>query len=282
MPVNYDKLMAYAPDPVEQTYTVRDTMLYALGVGLGYDPLDEDQLKFVYEENLRSLPMMAGVLGYLRVADMNLGINYAKVLHGDQKTVFAKPIPIEGSVTSQLKIQNIIDRGEKGATIYVDRDLFDNASGDLLATVTMGIVARGEGGFGGPNTTMPTLHQIPDREPDAVVELPTLPQAALIYRLSADYNPLHADPKVAAKVGFERPILHGLATYGVAGHAVLRGICGYDTTKFKSLSGRFSAPVFPGETIRTDLWKDGETVSFRSHSVDRNIVVINNGKADVS
>ncbi len=141
---------------------------------------------------------------------------------------------------------------------------------------------RGDGGFGGPPREQLPVHPIPERAPDLVCDLPTRPETALIYRLSADPNPLHAEPAVAKAAGFPRPILHGLATYGVAGHAILKSLCGYDPARLTSIAGRFSAPVFPGETIRTELWRDGTVVSFRARVVERDVVAINNGRAEIA
>lgn len=281
MPINYEKLMAYAPPAREHSYSENDSMLYALGVGLGHDPVDERQLRFVYEKNLATLPTMACITGYTRIRDLDLGADYTKLLHGDQATIFHKPLPTSGTVVSKISVRDVVDRGEKGAIIYLDRDVTDKASGELLATLTMGIFCRGEGGFGGPNKTTPPAHEIPSREPDEVCELPTVPQAALIYRLSGDLNPLHADPEIARKVGFDRPILHGLATYGIVGHAMLKTACGYDPTRLATLSGRFSAPIYPGETIRTEIWRDGQTFSFRATAKERSAVVMNNGRAEI-
>lgn len=281
MPIDYQKLMAYTPPAREHSYSETDTILYALGVGLGHDPVDEDQLRFVFEKNLSVLPTMACVTGYTPIRDLDLGADYTKLLHGDQTATFHKPLPTSGTVVSKISVRDVVDRDEKGAIIYLDRDVIDKASGDLLATLTMGIFCRGEGGFGGPNKTTPPLHAIPDRDADEVCELPTIPQAALIYRLCGDLNPLHADPEMARKVGFKRPILHGLATYGIVGHAVLKSACGYDPARLASLSGRFSAPVYPGETISTEIWRDGQTISFRATAKERDVVVINNGKAEI-
>lgn len=281
MAIDYHKLMAYSPPEREHSYTDRDTMLYALGIGVGHDPVDDAQLRFVYEKDLQALPMMACILGYTRIRDLDLGVDYTKLLHGDQATVFHKAIPVSGTVSSRITVRDVVDRDEKGAIIYLDRTLTDKATGDLLATLSMGVFCRGEGGFGGPNKTAPQVHEIPARAADMVCDLPTVPQAALIYRLSGDLNPLHADPIMARKVGFDRPILHGLATYGIVGHAILKSICGYDPARLASLSGRFSAPVYPGETIRTEIWQDGATISFRATAIERNAIVMNNGRAEI-
>jgi acyl dehydratase len=281
MPIDYDTLMAFSPPATEQSFTQRDTMLYALGVGLGSDPMDTAQLRFVYEQDLVALPTMACVLGYSPIRELGLGINYAKALHGDQTTILHRPLPVQGTVVSKLSVRDVVDRGEKGAIIYIDRAVSDKDSGALLANVQMGVFCRADGGFGGPARPTPALHEIPSRPADAMCSLPTLPQAALLYRLSGDYNPLHADPDVAKKAGFDRPILHGLATYGVIGHAVLKLACHYDASRLLSLAGRFSSPVYPGETIKTEIWQDGETVSFRASVAERGVVVMNNGRATV-
>ncbi|MCA9542554.1 MAG: MaoC family dehydratase, partial [Myxococcales bacterium] len=180
------------------------------------------------------------------------------------------------------RVANILDKGaDKGALLYQERTLKDKATGELLATLTSTTFARGNGGFGGVSGPQPEPHRLPEREPDAVCDLRTLPQQALIYRLSGDPNPLHADPKTAEHAGFKAPILHGLCTLGVAGHAVLRTYCGYDAKRFKSLKLRFASPVYPGETIRTEMWQDGDEISFRSKVLERDTVVLNNGLVQV-
>ncbi len=282
MPLDYDKLMNWPFPELEHSYTERDTMLYALGVGCGHDPLDPADLAYVYEDGLRTLPTMAVVLGYpgFWLKDPESGVDWRKTLHGEQGLVLHRPLPAAGTVLGRTRIREILDKGEgKGALMYSVRDVVEKASGDLLCTVTSTTFMRGEGGFGGPTGPAPAPHPMPNGDPKLVLDLPTLPQAALIYRLSGDTNPLHADPAVARAVGFDRPILHGLATYGVAGRAVLRGCCDNDPAQLKRLDVRFSAPVYPGETIRTEMWVDGETVSFRCRAVERDTVVLNNGLA---
>jgi acyl dehydratase len=151
----------------------------------------------------------------------------------------------------------------------------------LIATITQTAFCRGDGGFGGPPRTAPAPHSLPERTPDTFCDLPTRPEMALIYRLSGDYNPLHAEPAFAKAAGFERPILHGLGTFGVSGHAVLKTLCGYDPNRLVAFAGRFSAPVFPGETIRTEMWRDGPVVSFRARVLERDVIAINHGRAEI-
>jgi acyl dehydratase len=283
MPIDYQKLKNWPIPEIEQRYAVRDTILYALGLGCGSDPTDRGDLTFVYEEGLRALPTMAVVLGApgFWLKDPATGVDWRKVLHGEQGLVLHRPVPPTGVVLGRSRITEILDRGERGAFMYSERDLIDQASGALIATTTSTTVLRGEGGFGGPTGPAPEPHRLPERAPDLAVDLATLPQAALIYRLSGDYNPLHADPEVAKAVGFPRPILHGLCSFGVAGRAVLRACCANDPGRLKEFQLRFSAPVFPGETIRTEIWRDGPVVSFRARAVERDIVVLNNGRAVV-
>ena len=280
--MDIDALNNWKFEDIEHTYTERDTMLYALGLGFGEDPNDVKELAYVYEDGLKTMPSMALVLGYpgFWLKDPKTGITWQKVLHGEQWLNVLKPLPVAGTVIGRTRIDQISDKGEgKGAVMYLTRDIIDKASDELLAQVKMSTFCRGDGGFGGENLPGPKPAVIPDRAPDHVCELTTLPRQALIYRLSGDYNPLHADPAVARSVGFDRPILHGMATYGIAGRAVLKTVCDYDAAKLVGLDVRFSAPVYPGETVRVEIWQDGKEIRFRASVVERDVVVLNNGAA---
>jgi acyl dehydratase len=286
MTIEIDKILNWPFKEVEQTYTTKDTILYALGLGLGADPLDESQLDFTFEENdFKALPTMAVVLagpGFW-VREPESGIDWVKILHGEQGLKIHNPLPPEATVVATTKVTGVVDKGaDKGALIYTERTLVNKATGDQLATLSSTSFARGDGGFDGPTGPTKPVHAIPERQADAVCDLATLPQAALIYRLSGDPNPLHASPSVAKAANFKAPILHGLCTLGVAGHAILKTMCDYDVTRFKSLDLRFSSPVYPGETIRTEMWRDGTVVSFRSHVVERDVMVLNNGRVEVT
>ena len=284
MTIVYEKLMALEIPPAEQVYDAKDCMLYALGVGLGHDPMNEDELAFVYEKNLKVLPTMATVLGHSGSLARNphSGINWVMVVNGEQGFTLHRPLAGHGTLVGHTRIVEVIDKGAgKGALLLTERQITDKATGEAIATVTQTIFCRGDGGFGGPPRTAPAPHPIPQRAPDAVCDFGTRPEAALIYRLSGDYNPLHAEPAFAKAAGFDRPILHGLATFGVAGHAVLKTMCGYDPARLTAFAGRFSAPVLPGETIRTEMWRDGALVSFRARVVVRDVIAINNGRAEV-
>lgn len=285
MSIDYDRLLAREFPVVEHRYTRKETLLYALGVGLGADPMDSGQLRFVYEKDLRALPTMAAVLASpgFWAREPDTGIDWVRVLHGEQEMDFHKPLPAEGTVRAQTRITGIVDKGAgKGALIYTQREGVDADSGERLFSVVQTTFARGDGGFGGPAAPVRQSHPVPDTAPQACCDLPTLPQAALIYRLSGDCNPLHADPDVAAQAGFRQPILHGLCTLGVAGHALLKTCCDYDPERLKSIRVRFTAPVYPGETLRTEIWRDGALISFRARALERDVVVLSNGRAEVA
>lgn len=285
MAIDYQALKNRVFREIEHTYTQRDTILYALGVGLGQDPLDTKALHFVYEERLKALPTMAAVLAYpgFWIKEPDTGVDWTQVLHADQEIVIHRPLPPAGTVKARTRVTEIIDKGPgKGAFIYSGRTVVNAATDEPICTLSQNTMARGHGGFGGSTAEPPPPHPLPDREPDLICDLLTLPQAALIYRLSGDYNPLHADPAVARQGGFERPILHGMCTFGVAGHAVLRMCCDYDVSRFHSIRARFSAPVYPGETIRTEIWRETGGAGFRCKVVERDLVVINNGFCGLS
>jgi acyl dehydratase len=273
---------------IEQTYTERDTILYALGLGLGADPLDECQLRYVYEGdlpgNLKVLPSMAVVLGYPGFWIRDTGADWRKVLHGEQGFEIFRPLPPKGAVVGRSRVTGLFDRGtDKGAVLLTERDVIDQASGDLLCRLTSTVLLRGDGGFGGPSASLPVPHALPERPADLASHIRTPAQAALIYRLSGDYNPLHADPAVARRAGFERPILHGLCTFGVVCRALVEMVCDGEPARLTGMQARFSAPVYPGETIVTEAWNDGaHAISFRAKAAERDVVVINNGRAAIA
>jgi acyl dehydratase len=286
MPLNLDKLLSIKIPAVEQSYGPKDCILYALGLGLGQDPTDANELQFVYEKNLKALPTWPLKQGYAPywLRDGDYGLTFSHAVHGEQGIVLHAPVMTEGQVIGQERVVDVVDKGEgKGALIYSERTITEKASGRLLATLMQTTFCRADGGFGGPRERKDARprHLIPERAPDIVCDLPTRPEMALIYRLSGDINPLHADPEFAKAAGFPRPILHGLATMGVAGHALLKTVCGYDPARLTAMSVRFTAPVFPGETIRTEIWRDGGVISFRARVMERNVVAIDSGRAEI-
>jgi len=284
----YQRLLQYRIPEIEHTLTTRDTMLYALGVGLGADPMDERQLRFVYEKQLLALPTMSVILAAPHAWIRKSGSGFAtKSVHGEQRLTIHKPLPVEGTLVGVPKLASVIDKGidngkNRGAVIVTERKVYDKKTGDHLCTLEQTTFCRGDGGFGGPTGPSRKPHELPNTPPQFTCDLPTLPQAALIYRLSGDYNILHADPQHAQQVGFPKPILHGLCTLGVAGHALLKTLCDYDPARFRSMEVRFTAPVYPGETLRTEMWKSGNGVSFRVLVVERDTVVLGNGRAEIT
>jgi acyl dehydratase len=278
MTIDPAALEAREPIVSRQTVTKRDVMLYALGVGA-------EELSFVYEENLQMLPSMATTLAYPGFVwkDFDLGADWKKVLHGETSIEIHRPLPVEGELIGETKFGPFFDKGaEKGTVAYQTREIRD-ADGNLLVTVRNGSFLRGDGGQGGSSEPQPRPRPLPDRPADEVITLATAANQALIYRLSGDYNPLHIDPEVANVGGFDRPILHGLATFGVVGRAVLAALCGNQSSRLRRLDARFASPVYPGETIRTEIWRESDGVaSYRASVVERDLVVLNNGYVEYS
>lgn len=292
--LNYDAVKHWPFEPVVQTYTERDSMLYALGLGLGADPLDRGQLSYVYEKDLRTVPTMATVLGSPGFwwRDSRTGADWVKLVHGEQSIRVWKPLPPKATVVAHNRVMSITDKGAgKGAIVVIKREIRDQTGGELLAEVVHGTFLRGDGGYSeGPyagsacsDPGPAALPAPPDAPPLFEVELATLEQQALLYRLSGDYNTLHADPQVALAAGFARPILHGLCTYGMAAHAVMRAVTDYDASRIRGFAVRFTAPVFPGENLTFQLWaRDSQSFHLRARVAARNVVVLNNGVVDLA
>lgn len=283
MAIDPVKLKSLAFPDTERSYSERDVMLYALGIGLGQECVDPKQLAFVYEKNLKVLPTFPAVLGFepFLLRDHDTGIDFSLTVHGEEHLTLHRLPATSGSIVARHRIHDVIDKGfGKGALLLMERIISDKASGAQIATIRQTVFCRGDGGFGEVRPS-PPVHPIPDRAPDHVCDLATRPEMALIYRLSADTNPLHADPAVAKDAGFPRPILQGLGTFGVAGHGILRTVCDYDPARLRAIAARFSAPVFPGETLRIEIWRDGEVVSYRVRVVERDLIAINNGRAEL-
>ncbi len=290
--IDYLQLKSWPFADIVHRYTADDAVRYALALGVGSDPADARQLRFVDDTRPGTplaLPTLAVVLGYpgMWMRDPASGIDYTRVVHGEETVAWHRPLPASGTVVARHRVTRIVDKGPgRGAVISYDKDLFDEADGQLLATVTHTTFARADGGFATaaqPGDAAPEPPApVPDRAPDLVVEVPTLPQQALLYRQCADRNPLHSDPETARAAGFERPILHGLCTWGIAGHALLAHGCDSDPSRLKRLFARFSAPVYPGDTLRLALWRDGADLRFRVDVPQRGRVVLDFGHAVVA
>lgn len=284
--LDYAKVRQWQSADIRQTYTAKDVMLYALGVGMAQDPMDREELNYVVETNLRVLPSMAAVLAYpgFWIRDNpQLGIDPVRLVHGEQSVTLHQPLPPGGTVVGRTRVTRVVDKGAgKGALVQTEKRITDAASGTLLATCESVTFCRADGGFsanGGGDAPGDPPPATPTTTPELVLDLQTRPEAALLYRLSGDYNPLHSDPDVATAAGFPRPILHGLATYGAACHGLVKGFCGYDPARLKSISARFSAPAYPGDLIRLECWKIGGEVAFRARVPARDVVVLSHGRA---
>jgi acyl dehydratase len=277
--IDPDRLARLAIPDVVQRYDTRDTILYALALGYGHDPLDPGALPFCYEEGLEAAPTFPTVLAYpgFWIRDLDSGIDHRGVLHGEQVLELHASVPVKGCVISRTRIADIVDKGAD-ALVVVHQSLYDRMTGTLIATMRQTNFCRGEGGFAGKGVGGGPVAE-PTGPPLRSVRLSTRPDAALLYRLCGDTNPLHADPQVARAAGFARPILHGMATFGIVGHAIVKAVCGYDPARLSRLSARFSAPLFPGEDVRVDLWQSGTVWRFRAFAVGRDVEIVRCGIA---
>jgi acyl dehydratase len=276
MPINPDAVGSKS-DPVRRKWDSKDCLIYALGVGAGAaDPLEE--LQFTTENTSdtpqRALPTIAVVLGPLGAGMANIGtFNPAMLVHGEQAITLHREIPVQGELEAVGELTGIYDKG-KGAVIVTETKVTLVDTGEPLFDTRMSAFIRGEGGWGGDRGPSGTPNQAPEREPDQSVTVQTRHDQALIYRLSGDRNPLHSDPAFAAMGGFDRPILHGLCTYGFTGRALLHALCGGDPSKFKGQEARFASPVMPGEELTVKIWNDGDgTAIYQTCGGDGRVVI---------
>lgn len=280
MPLNREAIMNHAFQDREHTLTDLECILYALSLGVCRDPLNADELAYVYEEAQKVFPSMPVVLGHPGpwMADPRMGIDRQMLVHGTQYLEIHAPMQVGVPYVGRNRILELVDKGaDRGGIIVSERTLRDKASGRLLARMESSTFCRADGGFGGQSEMSRAFAAVPDREPDIIADMPTDPNQALWYRLNGDRNPLHASPPFAARAGFSRPILHGLCSFGVATHALLRhaGMAG----ELHSIGVRFSKPVYPGETIRVEMWRSETAVAFRATVPARDVVVLDRGCA---
>lgn len=289
--VDYHTLKNWDFGDIVHSYTQRDAMLYALGIGMGQDPLDSGQLGFVYEKSLQVMPTMAMTFATPGTwwRDPRTGVDWVRVLLGEQEVRVFKPLPTSRTVVGRNRVLALVDRGAgKGVLAQLGRDIVDQASGELLAQTRRVEILRGDGGFSqGAGRTDAAVTMLPPMPmdvgpPDIEVKISVAPQAALIYRLSGDYNPLHCDPEVARASGLPQPLLHGLCTMGIAAHAIVRTCCDYDASRLGYFGVRFSSPVFPGDAIRFQIWRSGtREVRLRAYVDARQVTVLDNGIAEL-
>jgi len=252
----------------EVSWTVRDSALYAMGVGLGRNHCDREELQYLALNPLRTLPSMAASLIVGKgIGAKRTGVRFRSMVHAAQRVMIPAPLPAEAVATAVTRISDIFDRGAAGAHLVAETTLSDKASGVKLARIWSSTLARDDGNFGGPPLPAERWDS-PGGAPHATVHVETRPDQALLFRLSGDTNPLHADPIVAQAAGFPGPILQGLCTYGMACRA-LQAFTKEDGGEIGDLSARFSAPVYPGETVTFDLWRSGENLFFQGRVADR-------------
>lgn len=270
-------------DEREVSYSVADTILYALTLGFGADPLDTRQLRYVVEDRLQTLPTLPLVLGYpgffMRNPHYDLG--WDRLLHAAERLMLHRPLPPAGIVRDRTYVDAITDRGARGCFVHTRKELHSENDGLHLATVHSTILCRDDGGGGSGGTPPAPLLPVPERRADLTGSIATLPQQALLYRLCGDTNPVHADPAAAARAGFDRPLLHGRCTLGHALHAIMAGCCDYDGHAIKSIGVRFAAPFFPGETLQVSCWRDWKKIHFSAESVERHVTVLSHGLVEL-
>ena len=277
MTINYDEIMNLTSENVEISYSDKDSILYSLGIGLGNDPMNLNELKYVYENSQSVLPSMATNFQYHSPLLLKTNINFIMVVHGEQRLSITNALPVSGDFIANAKVIGCYDKGPaRGAIIEVETTVKNKKNNEEICKLVSTTFARGDGGFGGPDSPKKEIF-IPDGEPDYVSEVSTKPDQALIFRLSGDYNPLHSDPNFAKAAGFEKPILHGMCTYGIACRSLVDEICENDASKIKRFDCRFSSPVYPGETIITEMWKKDKMIYFNSKVKERDKLVLKNG-----
>jgi len=277
MPIDLDKALGAELPSTHSAYDADRVILYHLGVGAGVPPTDARELTYTYEKNLVVLPSFAVVPAFGALAGIakapGISFNWALLLHGEQEVILHRPLPTAAEIETEVHIPEIYDKGKAALVILEARSRV--AGGDPLFVNRFSLFLRGEGGFGGESGPK-AGNQPPERAPDGVVESASLPQQALLYRLSGDKNPLHADPDFAKLAGFDRPILHGLCSYGIACKAVVDHALAGDVTRVARYQARFAGVAFPGETFRTRYWREGQQLLLDVASVEREAPVISN------
>ena len=281
MAINYEEIMSLEEKNLELSYSQRDSIIYSLGIGLGKDPMDATELKYVYENGLIAFPSMATNFQYKSPLLLKAKLNMIMIVHGEQGVTLHQPMPASADVISDTKVVNCYDRGaSKGAIIEVETNVRLKKDNSQLCTLTNKTFARGDGGFGGEDVPASIPVELNDT-PDIIHEVTTTEDQALIFRLSGDSNPLHSDPNFAKMAGYPKPILHGLCSYGVACRSIVETLCEKDSKKLKKFNVRFSSPVFPGETIVTEMWKKDDEIHFQSKVKERDKVVLKNGVCEI-
>lgn len=281
MSIDYPAILRHQSPPQLYSFEDRDAILYAVCLGFGSDPLDERRLSFVYERSLKVVPTLPTVLAWIAAPTFTaLGVDPLTALHGEQKIEIHRALAVPLTVTVRGNVVEVYDKGkDRGAIVITRHVMTESGSGEPVATLTTTCFARAEGGCGGSLEAPPALGAVPNRPPDHSMDIATRPDAALLYRLTGDRNPIHAEPEFARRGGFARPLLHGLCSFGITCRAVLETYADYDPLRIASHQARFAAPVFPGETLTVDMWRDAAAVSFEARIKARGVTVIKHGRS---
>jgi acyl dehydratase len=280
MAIDYPAILDARSGGGVRCWAAKDTILYALGLGLPHDPLDPAQLAYVDERRLTVMPSFAAVLERgIGIESTALGLTLAGMVHAEQAIEWHSPLAPEGAVTGEGRVIDVADKGDKGAVVTTETLLRDADNGAAVATIRMSVFARRDGHFGGPADGLPPPPSLPDRMPDERAAICTTQYQPALYRLSGDLNALHIDPETARRAGFDRPILHGLCSYGMVAHNIVTRFAGRDPARLAALSLRFSAPVYPGETLAMDYWRDGDAIAFVGRVAERGVIALGHGRA---
>jgi acyl dehydratase len=263
--------------------TARDAILYALSVGYGTNALAEKALSYVYERDLVTAPTLVNIVAHPGPWMQQTGIDWARLVHSEHRLTIHRPVPLDVPLISRSRVLSVVDRGiEKGMFVSFERLIATVDGDDPIATIVQTNACRGDGGCGSAGFVPEPLPKVPDGEPDFEFNVDIPGNAALIYRLNGDLNPLHVDPQAAGKSGFDRPILHGLCSFGHAGYAIVAAIDPGMATGLSAIAARFSAPIFPGETITLQIWRNGAEIHFRGLVASRSAIILDNGVARLS
>jgi acyl dehydratase len=279
MAIRYPEILSQVTGPLSFEWSDKETLLYALAIGFGDDERD---LAYVYEQpGLKVLPTFTTVLSLNALPDFgDIGINQLMMVHGEQIVTVHQPIPCAGKGHSTTRVLEVLDKGDRGAIAIFETELF-LADGSRLATLESALFARADGHFGGPaSRAVAPPPPRPDRAPDARWRYAIKPNQALLYRLLGDRTAFHADPAMARAAGFDRPILHGLCTYGIACRAVIEAFA-IEPADIRTHAVRFTAPILPGDTIAFDLWRKGDAIHFEARNAASGVLVLRNGLTEL-
>ncbi|MEO5324569.1 MaoC/PaaZ C-terminal domain-containing protein [Mesorhizobium sp. CC13] len=273
-------ILDFSIPETRQTVAARDAILYALSVGYGTEPLDPSHLRYLYEADLVPAPTLANVVAHSGPWMKRVGVDWSRVVHAEHRLTVHRPMPLDTPLVSRSRSLSVVDRGVgKGMFAAFERVVSVEATGEPVASIVQTNACRGDGGCGSAGRPPEPLPPVPNGSPDATLQLVLAEDAALLYRLNGDLNPLHVDPAAAEKGGFRRPILHGLCTFGHAGYAISRMATTSGLAGLGGLAARFSAPAFPGDTLEVQMWRIGQDIRFRCTAPARGVTVLDNGVA---